>query len=312
MVKIFGPVPSRRLGNSLGINNIPPKICSYGCIYCQLGRTKTMQIHRENFYDFEEIVKQVHEVIDKIEKKNEMIDYLTFVADGEPTLDLNLGQIIKELKVYGIKVAVISNASLIDRNDVREDLAEADWVSLKCDALNSNTWHEINRPYGKLDQEKILDGMIEFSRMFSGTFATETMLVKGVNDNQEEFKKVAGFLQELKPDISYIAIPTRPPAEENLLPPDVKTVNLAYQIFMEMGIKTEYLIGYEGNQFSSTGDIKKDLLSITAVHPLRRDAIEELLKQCDGGWNDVVELINEKKIIEIKFEDEKFYLRAFK
>lgn len=112
-MKIFGPVPSRRLGQSLGVNNVKAKTCSYACVYCQLGITKNLQIKREKFYDLNNLLKQLADVLEELKKKNEIIDYITFVADGEPSLDLNLGKALKEMKKFEIKTAVISNASLI-------------------------------------------------------------------------------------------------------------------------------------------------------------------------------------------------------
>ena len=122
----YGPVPSRRLGQSIGINNIPPKICTYSCIYCQLGKTKNMQIKRRTFYAPEKVVEAVRRKIDGAKLNNEPIDYLTFVPDGEPTLDENLGKELELLGEIGMKTAVISNATLIWMADVRADLAEAD------------------------------------------------------------------------------------------------------------------------------------------------------------------------------------------
>src|SRR6056297_2718926 len=104
---VFGPVPSRRLGKSIGINNIPPKICTYSCVYCQLGRTHNMQLSRKSFYDTNEIIDQVKEKIKKTKEKKEHIDYLTVVPDGEPSLDINLGSLLKELKQFSYPVAVI-------------------------------------------------------------------------------------------------------------------------------------------------------------------------------------------------------------
>ena len=133
----FGPVPSRRLGRSLGINNIPPKVCSYSCAYCQVGRTTQMEVERRPFYRPEEILDEVREKVENSWEQGKAIDYLTFVPDGEPTLDINLGREIEILKPLGIKVAVISNASLIWNEGVREVLSKADWVSLKVEPLRS-------------------------------------------------------------------------------------------------------------------------------------------------------------------------------
>jgi len=122
----FGPVPSRRLGRSLGVNNIPPKVCTYSCVYCQVGRTIRMQVERRVFYGPEEILQAARDKVERARESGEPIDYLTFVPDGEPTLDVNLGREIELLRSLGIKIAVITNASLIWREDVREALMKAD------------------------------------------------------------------------------------------------------------------------------------------------------------------------------------------
>ncbi|MDX2437439.1 MAG: radical SAM protein, partial [Acidobacteriota bacterium] len=172
----FGPVPSRRLGQSLGINNIPPKICSYACIYCQLGRTLTMQTERTNFYDPERILEEVRTRVEEVRVAGESVDYLCFVPDGEPTLDLRLGREIELVRELGIKIAVITNSSLIWRKDVREELALADWVSLKVDAVREDVWRRIDRPHGQLRLSQILDGALALSGSFTGQLVTETML----------------------------------------------------------------------------------------------------------------------------------------
>ncbi|MGD2188144.1 MAG: radical SAM protein, partial [Desulfobacterales bacterium] len=173
----FGPVPSRRLGRSLGINNIPHKICTYSCVYCQVGKTARMQVDRAQFYDPEEIYMDVKKKVEKAQKAGESVDYLTFVPDGEPTLDASISQEIGYLKTLGIKIAVITNASLIWREDVRTDLAKADWVSFKIDSTDIKEWLRINRPQRSLKPEAILGGLLEFADDYSGTLVTETMLV---------------------------------------------------------------------------------------------------------------------------------------
>ena len=306
---VFGPVPSRRLGQSLGINNIPPKICSYSCVYCQIGRTARMQIKRERFYDPEGIAEEVETRVKELREDGERVDYLTFVPDGEPTLDVNLGREIDLLKPIGVRVAVITNASLIWNPDVREDLSKADWVSLKVDAATEGVWRRINRPYGALKLEAISEGMRRFSEEFEGVLATETMMVRGVNDGEDEIERIADRLSSISPDISYISIPIRPPAEGWVEPPEEESINMAYQIFSDRGLKVEYLIGYEGNAFAFTGDIREDLLSITAVHPMREEGVNELLRKAHAGWDVVRELVEGGKLVELEYEGGRFYMR---
>jgi len=310
-MKTFGPVPSRRLRRSLGINNIPPKICTYSCVYCQVGRTMKMQVERQSFYDRKEILEEVKDKVEKLKEIGESIDYLTFVPDGEPTLDINLGKEISLLKPLGIKIAVISNSSLIWQSEVHADLPKADWVSFKIDAIDEGVWRRVNRPHHKLNLEKILDGMLEFAKTYQGEFATETMLVKGYNDRKDNLKEIAEFLEKLKPDIAYLAIPTRPPAEKQIEPPDETTIIQSHQILSKKIANVEYLIGYEGNAFASTGNAEEDLLSIIAVHPMRKDAVREFLARADVSGDTIEKLLQENKLVEATFGDKQFYMRKF-
>jgi len=305
----FGPVPSRRLGRSLGINNIPPKSCSYSCIYCQLGRTLNMQAKRRVFYNPDELLQAVEKKVKVAKNKGEPIDYFTFVPDGEPTMDVNLGKVIKLFRPMGIKIAVISNASFIWQKDVQDDLCKADWVSLKIDAVSEDVWRKIDRPHKSLQHDKILQGITEFSHIFTGKLVTETMLIQKVNDTVHEVEKIAGFIGGLKNVKSYISIPTRPPAEKWVKSAYEHIVNRAYQKFKEKSIDTEYLIGYEGNAFAFSGNVEEDLLSITSVHPMRKEAVDEFLKKANGNWTIIEKLIAKNKLIKVEYKGNRFYMR---
>jgi len=308
----FGPVPSRRLGRSLGINNIPPKECSYACIYCQLGNTIKLEVERRKFYSTEQIVEEVNELISKVDSEVNKINYLTIVPDGEPTLDINLGITIKALKQFNIKIAVITNSSLLDNENVRKDLLEADWVSVKVDSVSEDIWRKIDRPHGKLNFQSILNGVKLFSEEFSNYFAVETMLVKGLNDSVEELKAISDFVKTLNPERAYLSIPTRPPAEEWVEAPDEEKLIMAHQMFLTNGLNTELNTGYEGNEFSSTGNLGEDILNITAVHPMRKDAIEDLINKDNAKWEDINYLVNSGKLIRTEFDGNTFFLRNLK
>lgn len=312
MSLVFGPVPSRRLGRSLGINNIPPKECTYACVYCQLGNTIRLEVERRKFYSTEDLVTAVEKQLESLDYKSNKIDYLTIVPDGEPTLDLLLSENIKALKKFGIKIAVITNSSLLGDVEVRNGLLETDWVSVKVDTVNEDTWHKIDRPHGKLKLTQILEGIQLFSKEYKNYFVTETMLVKGFNDSIEELKSISKFISGLNPNMAYIAIPTRPPAEEFVVSSDEERINDAYQIFNSAGINTELIIGYEGNEFSVTGNLAEDILNITAVHPMRKDAVDELVQKDNGSWRDVEYLVDSGKLIKSEFEGNIFYLRNLK
>jgi wyosine [tRNA(Phe)-imidazoG37] synthetase (radical SAM superfamily) len=268
-----------------------------------------MEVKRIPFYGAEEIAREVAGKVEKTRAIGKTIDYLTFVADGEPTLDANLGQEIELLQPLGIRVAVISNGSLMPLEDVREDLMKADWVSLKVDSTREEVWRRINRPHRTLQLAVILDGMLEFAKAFQGELVTETMLAQGVNDESGHLAEIAEFLARLQPATSYLAIPTRPPAEKRVVPPAEKDINKAYQIFSERFSKVEYLIGYEGDDFTLSGNPAEDILSITAVHPMREDAVKKLLLQEKADWSLIERLLDEGDLIETVYRGKRFYLR---
>jgi len=268
-----------------------------------------MQVERRAFYEPEEILKAVRDKVEKAREIGETIDYLTFVSDGEPTLDVHLGREIELLKPLGIKIAVITNASLIWCEDVRKDLMKADWVSLKIDSTQDEVWRRINRPHRTLQLISILDEMLKFAKAYRGELVTETMLVEGVNDSDDYVREVADFLARLRPSTAYLSIPTRPPAEEWVRPPSEEVINRAYQILSKRVDQVEYLIGYEGNAFAFAGDVEQDLLSITAVHPMREEAVREFLAWARADWSIVRALINQGQLIEMEYEGIKFYMR---
>ena len=305
----FGPVPSRRLGRSLGVNNIPPKNCTFSCIYCQIGRTGKMNLARREFYRLEMIVEEVEQKVNKTKERGESIDYLAFVPDGEPSLDIHLGDEIDLLRPLGIKTGVITNTSLIWRDDVRKDLLKADWVSLKVDAVDKNIWRRVNRPHHDLKLSVILEGMLHFAREYPGKLVTETMLVRNINDSVAHIKELAGFLSQLRPVKAYLSIPTRPPAEKWVHPPGEEALTAAYQIVSERLENVECLFDYEGNAFSLTGDVENDLLSIVSVHPMREEAVRKFLNRAGKDWTLIHNLVNQNRLLETEYEGKTYFIR---
>jgi wyosine [tRNA(Phe)-imidazoG37] synthetase (radical SAM superfamily) len=309
----FGPVPSRRLGRSLGINNVPPKACSYACVYCQVGPTVELTAERRAFYPPEDVVQQVEARVRHARARGEAIDYLTFVPDGEPTLDVHLGGEIAALRSLGLPLAVLSNASLVDREDVQRDLLRVDWVCLKVDAVREGVWRRINRPHGRLRLDDQLRGGLRLSRRFAGTLATETLLVAGLNDDEAHVDDLARYLEALSPDVAYLGVPTRPPAEAWVRRPGDGAVFRAWQSLASRlpGTRVELLIGYEGNAFATTGDAGADLLAITAVHPMREDAVADLLARTGEGWRVVEKLVAEGWLARREHGGRTYFLRRF-
>jgi wyosine [tRNA(Phe)-imidazoG37] synthetase (radical SAM superfamily) len=307
----FGPVPSRRLGKSLGINNIiRPKVCSYSCVYCQVGKTARPSLRRQPFFKPDVIMKEVEAHLKKL-SSGDQPDYLTFVSNGEPTLDIHLGKSIKLLKKLNVPIAVITNSSLLSDESVRDDLNQADWVSMKVDAADAGTWQKVNCPVEGLSFDTLLEGLSLFAGEYNGKLMTETMLCKGLNDNEDNLKSVATIIKKLTPGRAYISIPIRPPADKGIMPPDLEKLNIAWQIYREAGLDTELLTGFEGVNTGFTGNIYEDILNITAVHPLREDTLRELLEKNNSDFSIVESLLGQRLVRVAVYQGKKFYLRDF-
>jgi wyosine [tRNA(Phe)-imidazoG37] synthetase (radical SAM superfamily) len=306
----FGPVPSRRLGRSLGINNIPPKSCTYSCVYCQVGPTAVTETVRQAFYPPQEILRSVEERLEALAARGEGVDWLTFVPDGEPTLDAHLGETIDLLRPIGIPIAVITNSSLLWREDVRETLRKTDWLSVKVDATDPDAWRRINRPDPSLRIDAILGGISRLATSYRGTLTTETMLVSGINDGLESIDAVAAFLTTIRPSVAYLAVPTRPPAEPGVRPPDDQTLARAYQRLSAVLPRVEYLIAFEGDAFGATGRVEDDILAVAAVHPLREDALRALLAKSGADWATVKRLLASGALRLVEYQGHPFYHRS--
>lgn len=206
---VYGPVLSRRLGRSLGVDTVPLKTCNYSCVYCELGKTTTRINERRSFFPKKDILNDIIKALNSgIE-----IDHITFAGDGEPTLCEDLGWLIGKIKeITDIPVTVITNGSLLNREDVREDLMSADIVIPSLDAADPETFKRINRPCRELEVNEIIDGLVDFSRSYKGTLYVEVMLVKNFNDNVEALQKISEAIKRINPDGVYILTPERPTA----------------------------------------------------------------------------------------------------
>jgi wyosine [tRNA(Phe)-imidazoG37] synthetase (radical SAM superfamily) len=305
----FGPVPSRRLGRSLGINPLSGKFCTYSCVYCQVGRTNHLRTRRRDFRSPEDVLRSVSEKVEAAVRRGESVDYLTFVPDGEPTLDRRLGAMIRMLRPVGLPIAVLTNGSLLDREDVREDLGEADWVSVKVDTVDRERWRTANRPHGSLRLPSILDGMRAFADGFRRRLVTETMLLDGVNDGEAELRATASFIGALNPNRAYLAVPTRPPAESWVTPPSALNVARAYEVFRAGAGRVELLAGYEGDAFAATGDPREDLLAIMAVHPMREEAVARFLRRSGRSRLLIDEMVRRRELVRVVYGGQPYCLR---
>jgi wyosine [tRNA(Phe)-imidazoG37] synthetase (radical SAM superfamily) len=210
---VFGPVPSRRLGQSLGIDTIPLKTCNWNCVYCQLGRSVPLVNQRRNYFLPEAILAEVQLAL-AAHRPGE-IDWITFVGSGEPTLHANIGLLIRQVKTLtDIPIAILTNGALLYRSEVRRDLAAADAVLPTLDAGTPGLYHHMNRPHPACTFDRLVEGLIAFRKMYSGRLWIEVMLVRGLNDTEQALRENAVVLRQIEPDAVHINLPTRPPAEK--------------------------------------------------------------------------------------------------
>ncbi len=209
---VFGPVKSRRLGRSLGIDVLPLKTCTYDCIYCQAGPTTTKTTQRESYAPPDDVADEVCRVL----SDGADVDYMTFSGTGEPTLYSQIGTLIRLLKARTDKpVAVITNGSLLWRPDVQEDLTEADLVMPSLDAGDQEMFARINRPHQDISFEKLVDGIAEFRKRFAGELRLEVLLLAGITDTDDEVEKIAGHVRCIGPDRVQINTAVRQPADKS-------------------------------------------------------------------------------------------------
>jgi wyosine [tRNA(Phe)-imidazoG37] synthetase (radical SAM superfamily) len=273
---VFGPVPSRRLGQSLGIDPIPLKTCNWNCVYCQLGRTIPLTNKREMFFPPEEIFAQVKEAL--LKHKPGEIDWITFVGSGETMLYLGIKELISEIKkMTNIPVAVITNGSLLYLPEVREELLEADAVLPSLDAGNEHLYKKINRPHPEVTFSRLVEGMKQFRKEYSGKLWVEVMLIKGLNDNEQALREIAALLAEINPDEVHILQPTRPPVETWVEPSDEEGLERARRI---LGKIARVIDPSKGSfDLGEDDDLTDAIIDIITRHPMKETEIIDALSK---------------------------------
>ncbi len=275
---VFGPVPSRRFGRSLGVNSVPFKACNYSCIYCQLGRTTKLQSERRAYFDTSRVVGEVRSALQALHGQ---VDFVTFMGEGEPTLALNLGEMVEGIRDHWKGgMGLITNGSLFFLPEVREAAMKFDVVSPTIAAGDERTYRRLHHPHRMCTLGKTLEGLREFRKGFSGELWAEVMLVRGVNDSEGSLQNIRTAVASIGADRTFIAAPIRPPAESGVLPPEGEAVHLALELLPGAVDMT----GPEAGEFTSaSGDPIAHVLAIAENHPLREDQIMAMLSGGHSG-----------------------------
>lgn len=283
MKYVFGPVPSRRLGQSLGIDTIPLKTCNWNCVYCQMGRTQPMTNERKEYLPTQEILTEVKEALDA--HKPGEIDWVTFVGSGEPLLHSRIGYLIRTVKgLTDLPVAVITNGSLFYLPEVWEELVAADAVLPTLDAGTEKLYRQINRPHPDVTFDRLIQGLIAFRREYRGRLWVEVMLVKDLNDGEAALDKIAFILNRVQPDEVHINLPTRPPAETWVQPPTEEGLMRAQAILGNVA----KVVHPSGGEFDLSGykSVVDAIIGIITRHPMRQVELERTLERWSPGQVD--------------------------
>jgi len=299
----YGPVPSRRLGRSLGVSSIPHKTCSYNCIYCQLGQTSKLSVKRESFYPKEDILSDIEKVMNPAN-----VDYITFVGDGEPTLCKDLGWLIRSCKQkWQIPVAVITNGSLLFMEDVRQDLKSSDVVLPTLDAGSEEVYRTLNRPHASIGFEEMLQGQVDFRKEYPGKIWLEVMLVKDVNDSDESLMEIKDAIEQVKPDRIYISVPIRPPAKPGVRPPEPGRIIRAHEI---LGTTLD-LTDRESGEFGLDNfpDLRTTIIEICSRHPLREEQARDIEGRFPGAES-IDTMLSDGSLGRVEYQNVSYLLPA--
>jgi len=301
---LYGPVPSRRLGRSLGIDLVPRKICTYDCIYCQIGSTPEKTLVRREYVPVQQILDELERFL---EEEASSIDYLSLSGSGEPTLHSQIGLIIERVKTLtSIPVAVITNGSLLYREEVRQDLLHADIVLPSLDAVSPEVFLKINRPHPDFSIEKVIEGIVAFRKIYKGMIWLEILFCKGINDSQGELLMMKDIIDRIKPDKIHLNTVVRPPSVRWAAPLDQKQMEEIRAFFGEKA-----LIISEFNRHPSLiseRDIREEILKILKRRPLSRSDLSEGMGIRQNELDTYIEsLVQERRIRIRSFGDSIYY-----
>jgi wyosine [tRNA(Phe)-imidazoG37] synthetase (radical SAM superfamily) len=296
---LYGPVPSRRLGNSLGIDLIPHKICTYDCIYCQIGKTAKKTLIRKEYVPVKEVLEEVKLFL---KEENSPIDHLSLSGSGEPMLHSKIRQIIEGIKaITSIPIAVITNGSLLYEVEVRKNLLHVDIVLPSLDAVSSEVFIRINRPCSGFSIEKVTEGMVEFRKIYKGQIWLEVLFCKGINDGKSELLKLKEAIDQIQPDRIHLNTVVRPPSEDWVKPLSQKEME---KIRAFLGKKASIISEFDRHPLPiAESDLVEGILKILRRRPL---SLIDLSKRMGIPKNEM------EKYIQLLLRDGKIQARVFR
>lgn len=304
MKYLFGPVPSRRLGFSLGVDIIPYKTCSFDCIYCELGKTTCKTVTPVNLVRPEAVLAELRELL---AASATAIDFITLSGSGEPTLHPELGLLIREIKkMADLPVALITNASLLYRDEVLEGVLEADVIVPSLDAPDPEIYERVNRPHPSLTFDQLISGLTQLGRFRRQPIWLEVLLLKGINDGAEQIKQLQRYIEQINPEKIQLNTVVRPPVEAGALPVDYARLR---EIQKSLGAGAEIISGSGGEKVQPEGAmIESEIRTMVARRPCTAEDIAQCLGLPLEETNRVLNgLLQNEKIRCEEFNRQRFY-----
>jgi len=278
MKYVFGPVSSKRLGQSLGVDLLPPKSCTWNCLYCQLGKTRKFVTERQEFFPREEILEEVREAL----TVNTALDWITFVGSGETMLYKGIGWLVAEVKkLTNTPVAVITNGSLLYLPEVRQELLQTDAVLPSLNAGSEALHDHICRPASGLTFQQHLEGLAAFRREYKGRLWIEVMLLGGINDTDAALNDLADVLEEINPDMVHLVLPTRPAPEQEIRLPSNDRLEQAIAILSKVAVVINPLKG--NMDLRNAPDMLEAIIAIVSRHPVQQRELHKAVADCFPG-----------------------------
>ncbi len=288
---LFGPVPSRRLGRSLGIDMVPYKTCSFNCVYCELGQTTCQTLRRESFLDLDLAVRELRERLAQLHGE---VDYITLAGSGEPTLNADLGDLVSKIKgLTHIPVAVLTNSSLLPDSEVRKELQEVDLIVPSLDAVSQRIFEQINLPAEGIRAGEILESLIALRKEFHGQIWLEILFCRGINDHKSEVEQLYRAAEAIGPDQIQLNTVVRPPAVEGILPCSAERMQQISDIMSHAGLEArvvgQYCAGGRG-ETSQSRALRKRLLEMLKRRPC---TLEDIARSVGLGRIELVKVLDE-------------------
>jgi wyosine [tRNA(Phe)-imidazoG37] synthetase (radical SAM superfamily) len=307
---VFGPVASRRLGLSLGVNIVPHKICSFDCLYCEVGKTTNLSVKRTQFFEISDLLEEFES---KYKKLSDNVDVVTVTGAGEPTLNINLGEIAKILKsIINKPLVLLTNSSLINSDEIKKEISYFDIVVPSIDAVSEKIFKQINKPHKTIDIQNIIKGMIDFSQNYEGILYPEVLLLKNINDTEDEIKKIAEVINKMKYKTVHLTTAFRPTPYKEAKALNQEELFSASLLFAKYGVKikiSNFL--YDKHKLNNIDkNLERMIYKLLKMRPCSQEEICYIFSIENNICNKLLnKMLKSDKIVKRLYNGKEFFLQ---